>query len=739
MEAGMALTVAYSLTQQLQRIYPAADPAENSDTVALAGGGFATVADVPGGFSVPVVYDAAGNQQPQVVNSFAPDARIAQLTDGTIALVGTHSGGGIDFVRFTSQGVVGIPSALLPFASDSNPDIAAIAEGNGLGFVVASQRVMDGADHNINIYLYANGGPLQFTVDASAANDQNASVAGLADGGFAVAWERIDAGGNSRMWYAVYNHDTSVRQAPTPFFPIGTINHQVNVTALQSGGFAIGFESNGFSGGQTDIVVASFNSAGQNTKTGFASTLATDDSEAAVTTLSNGMVLSTFTNHFGGERDDYDILGAVFDPATGVVTDPGDPLKIDFSGDTNTQSSVSAFGLAQFVVSYSGGVTGDVTQRTYQLVRTVTGDASDDSFTGDDAVDILNGLGGSDSLAGGANDDTINGGDGNDLLNGGSGKDALNGGANIDFLLGGDGDDRLDGGTGADALIGGLGNDTYIVDVTGDEVSETSGPSSGVTDRVMARVSYALGAGVEIELLTTVSSSAVTAINLTGNALHQDIAGNAGANILSDGGSGVADTMRGFGGNDTYRVYNSGDLILETSSSDNADRVIAAVDYRLGAGVRVEIMSTNGSAGTSGIDLTGNEFAQSITGNAGDNRLEGREGADTLRGLGGDDTFVFNTKFGAGNVDTITDFNIADDRFLLSDAVFTALSTGTLSAAAFRVNTTGLAGDASDRIIYETDTGKVFYDADGTGAAAGVHFATISIALSLTNADFSVA
>lgn len=45
----MALTTTYSITPLLVRIFPAADPASNSDTVALTGGGFATVADVPGG------------------------------------------------------------------------------------------------------------------------------------------------------------------------------------------------------------------------------------------------------------------------------------------------------------------------------------------------------------------------------------------------------------------------------------------------------------------------------------------------------------------------------------------------------------------------------------------------------------------------------------------------------------------------------------------------------------------
>ncbi|MEQ1955809.1 calcium-binding protein [Mesorhizobium sp. CN2-181] len=293
-----------------------------------------------------------------------------------------------------------------------------------------------------------------------------------------------------------------------------------------------------------------------------------------------------------------------------------------------------------------------------------------------------------------------------------------------------------DGGGAADQLRGLGGNDTYLVYAGGTSVIEGS---TGGADKVLAAVDFTLAAGQYVEALATTNGSGTSAIDLTGNALHQTITGNAGVNILSDGGAGNADTMIGLSDNDTYRVYNGGDVIQETASQGAADRVMAAVDYRLGAGVHVELLSTNGSSGKSGIDLTGNEFAQEIVGNAGDNRLEGREGNDTMRGLGGNDTFVFNTKLGASNIDTIIDFNVADDRILLSDAIFTKLNTGVMLSGYFRANTTGVAQDANDHVIYETDTGKLFYDADGLGGAAGIQFAKIGIGLALTNLDFHVA
>lgn len=319
---------------------------------------------------------------------------------------------------------------------------------------------------------------------------------------------------------------------------------------------------------------------------------------------------------------------------------------------------------------------------------------------------------------------------------GGSGNDQLLGNQGNNNLDGGAGDDRLDGGTGTDTLVGRTGNDHYIVDRAGDVVIEVAG--EGTADRVSARVSYVLAADDDIELLTTISSAATTAINLTGNALHQEIVGNAGSNTLRDGG-GAGDILKGLGGNDTYQIYSKATTIVEASTGGTADRVMAAVDYQLGTNVRVEIMTTNGSTGTSGIDLSGNAYVQSITGNAGNNILNGLGGNDTLTGLGGKDTFVFSTALGSTNVDKITDFNVADDTIRLDNAIFTALtSTGVLAASLFKDNFLS-PRDANDKIIYNSNTGSLFYDADGLGTSfSAVKFASLTPGLALTAADFFV-
>lgn len=43
-----------------------------------------------------------------------------------------------------------------------------------------------------------------------------------------------------------------------------------------------------------------------------------------------------------------------------------------------------------------------------------------------------------------------------------------------------------------------------------------------------------------------------------------------------------------------------------------------------------------------------------------------------------------------------------------------------------------------DRIIYEKDTGELYYDADGTGNVRAVLFAKLETNLDLTHQDFLV-
>jgi Ca2+-binding RTX toxin-like protein len=243
-----------------------------------------------------------------------------------------------------------------------------------------------------------------------------------------------------------------------------------------------------------------------------------------------------------------------------------------------------------------------------------------------------------------------------------------------------------------------------------------------------------------------------------------------GGDDLYDGrlGTVVAGEVRGEGGNDRIYTGAGNDTLL---GGDGNDTLMggAGADYLSGgagidraayttakAGLTVSLANSTLNTGDAKGDtfnsienLTGSDFSDNlfgtnginvISGGAGNDVIKGYNGNDTLAGGAGKDVFIFSSALNAAsNVDTITDFIFADDTVQLDNAVFTALTTlGTLAAAAFRANTTGLAQDASDRIIYETDTGELYYDFNGNAAGGGVLFAKLDPGLGITNADFVV-
>ncbi|HTU12212.1 MAG TPA: calcium-binding protein [Allosphingosinicella sp.] len=370
------------------------------------------------------------------------------------------------------------------------------------------------------------------------------------------------------------------------------------------------------------------------------------------------------------------------------------------------------------------------------------------------------------TIMGNAGVNTLVGNAGNDVLDGKEGNDSLSGGADNDVLYGRDGNDMLYGGTGANYLSGGLGDDQYVIDSSSDFIEEAAGQG---TDRVFASVSYTLTAGVSVETLSTDFNAGTNAINLTGNELADTILGNAGVNVLS--GAGGNDILDGREGNDTlygganndvlygrdgndtlsggtganyldgglgddrFLIDSASDVIAELAGQGN-DRIFASLGYTLAAGVSVETLSTIDNAATTAINLTGNELANTLFGNEGANVLNGGAGSDMLDGKSGADTFAFTTALGAGNVDTIINFQSGIDKIALDDAIFTGLAAGALPAGAFVVGTA--AADANDRIVYNNATGALLFDADGIGGAAAVQFATLSPAVALVASDFQV-
>jgi Ca2+-binding RTX toxin-like protein len=447
--------------------------------------------------------------------------------------------------------------------------------------------------------------------------------------------------------------------------------------------------------------------------------------------------------------------------------------------------------------AYGGDATGDI----FWTIENLQGSEHNDTLIGDDRINQLLGMGGNDFLDGGQNNDYLGGGDGNDLLKGGGGADMLVGGAGIDTatyadadvgvtvslmtaagtggdadgdtfqnvenltgsdyrdvlegnsginrlrggdghdnlyglggtdtLEGGDGNDWLDGGTGGDTMRGGDGPDIYIVDHVWDTVIEHDDQGA---DTVLAHVSWTLSPGAEIEYLQTGNQSGTSAINLTGNEGDNVIVGNDGNNILNGGGG--LDHITGRDGNDTYIVNTWLDEVIEYAGQ-GSDTVLTSSDYRLAEGRDIEMLATTNPNGMTGMTLLGNSSGNVIIGNNASNDIGGGDGNDELIGRGGTDTFLFDTALDAEhNVDELPDFNVADDTIHLENTIFGAFAAGSLAAERFVVGPAPQ--DASDCIIYDSSTGFLYYDSDGTGAAAMVPFAELAPGVALTHLDFQI-
>jgi serralysin len=238
-------------------------------------------------------------------------------------------------------------------------------------------------------------------------------------------------------------------------------------------------------------------------------------------------------------------------------------------------------------------------------------------------------------------------------------------------------------------------------------------------------------------------------------------------------GSSGDDTINGGAGTDVARYSGSSFSFAFARNSDGSARV---TDLTGGAGTD-KLVSTELVRFDNGLfaleDLlpfvppviaplvdpfTGSAGNNIIVGNAGSNILKGFGGDDTLKGMSGNDklfgglgkdklyggtgkdSFVFDTQPNAStNKDAIMDFRAMDDTVLLDNAVFKkAGSNGTLKASAFWISNTGKAHDPSDRVVYDKDSGVLYYDADGSGSGAGIAIATISKNLAMTNKDFLV-
>ncbi|CAH0356480.1 calcium-binding protein [Sphingobium sp. CECT 9361] len=258
---------------------------------------------------------------------------------------------------------------------------------------------------------------------------------------------------------------------------------------------------------------------------------------------------------------------------------------------------------------------------------------------------------------------------------GSSAADTLLGTAKADLLIGGAGRDWLNGMASDDMLAGGGGAD-ILMGGSGKDTASYADASSGVTVSLkVPATNTGDAAGDSFSQIENLMGSAY-ADRLTGNSSVNVIFGLEGNDVLY--GLGGADTLNGGDGNDRLEGGTHNDILI----------------------------------GGAGADI-----------------LIGGSGYDKLTGGSGADTFVLT---GISDiVDTITDFQHGVDKIGLT----TAFGIGSIGDLIFVSNAKPAAVRADPTLLYNENSGTLWWDADGTGWRAPVKIMVLDNAPDLTLSD----
>lgn len=418
---------------------------------------------------------------------------------------------------------------------------------------------------------------------------------------------------------------------------------------------------------------------------------------------------------------------------------------------------------------------------------TLIGDAQNNALSGGAGDDVLTGGSGADILNGGAGRDTADYSDATKsvalyLTNAQNEGDAyisienLSGSGFDDVIKGDRSSNVLTGSGGADLIHGANGDDTLLGDFTPiDETKLFPGIGTGYTTLGADATNNSKNTAYDISnnfsliedpdifnsttvLHTTISATGngkggFYSINLeAGMVVSVDIDEitdpdvhdswlkifDSEGNLITENDDGASDpgSTSSRDSSTSFAVEKTGTYyILEGAwlSSAPGNGYVEAIPegstYELN--VSVELPPLPEEVGSAGADT--------LHGGAGNDLLDGGLGNDMLTGAVGEDSFRFSTELGSSNVDHIRDFNVANDTFILDNRIFTAVGVeGVLSFGAFYKSSAGTAQDSNDRIIYDTNDGKLFYDADGSGQGAAIQFARLDVNLDLAADDFYI-
>lgn len=348
-------------------------------------------------------------------------------------------------------------------------------------------------------------------------------------------------------------------------------------------------------------------------------------------------------------------------------------------------------------------------------------------------VQTFNGLGGNYTVTGGSGEDTIAAGVGTHTLNGGLGNDT--------FIIA----------AGSTNTIIGLGANDVLNNTAGGTVIGTNTNNFSATSASINNGSVtltALSSGTTINLSAITSGTQGFTINggaggdiLTGSAKDDVISGGGGSNFLN-GGLGNDTFSVVSTDNDTIQDLSTGDILTVAAggiasatsvSSFTASAATAnAGTATITAAATASSINLALATGANGFTLSGGATNDTLIGSSKADIITGGAGNDSLTGGAGDDTFVISGVTTVTNgLDTITDFKTAGaDKIQFSLAAVNTATNASLTAGALTANFVSgagaVAGAATDYFIYDTTTGILSFDADGSGAGAAVALVTLS-------------
>jgi hypothetical protein len=420
---------------------------------------------------------------------------VVALADGRFVVVWTDWGGsdgsesGVKGQVFNGDGSKVGTEFLVNSATYNGqfePTITALANG---GFVVAwtddsEQGDPDGSGIKGQVFGSTGipAGP-EFLVNTAKTSDQDEpTIAALADGRFVVAWTNeqpiidiIDpslgdpTGFNIRA--RIFNPDGSTAGAEL-LVNATTDEYQYEpaIMGLTNGGFVVTWTDTSGQGGDASgqsVKGQLFNAAGAKVGGEFLVNTTTNDRqyEPAMAALPDGRFVVTWTDD-SGDTSGAAVRGQIFNA-------DGSKSGAEFLVNTTTNDeqrgpTITVLADGRFVVGWTDwSESADDTSE--DAVRgqifdprgavTLNGSEAADQFVGTAFGDTLRGSLGADSLRGEGGDDTLEGEEDNDTLFGGLGNDRLFGGSENDALYGEAGSDRLVGEEGNDTLFGGGAND----------------------------------------------------------------------------------------------------------------------------------------------------------------------------------------------------------------------------------------------------------------------------------------